>query len=95
MWRLGDDEEIVGVGPGTSAATPTGTRFRFRSDSDEPLSVIGATMSPWRAKASLRRRRAVTGDGVAHPGGQGAPAGGGAPSDAAALFRRRPRRLGH
>lgn len=48
MWRrLGCDEEIVGIGPGTSLATPIGTRFQFRSDSDEPLSVIGATMSPW------------------------------------------------
>jgi mannose-6-phosphate isomerase-like protein (cupin superfamily) len=48
MWRkLGDQEEVVAVGPGTSISIPTGTHFQFRCDGIEPLIAIGATMPPW------------------------------------------------
>jgi mannose-6-phosphate isomerase-like protein (cupin superfamily) len=48
MWRkLGDDEEIIGLGPGVSLTIPTGTYFQFRCDGTEPLNAIGATMPPW------------------------------------------------
>jgi mannose-6-phosphate isomerase-like protein (cupin superfamily) len=48
MWRkLGENEEIVEVGPGISISIPTGTHFQFRCDGDEALVAIGATMPPW------------------------------------------------
>jgi mannose-6-phosphate isomerase-like protein (cupin superfamily) len=48
MWRkLGEQEEIVELGPGISLTIPTGTHFQFRCDGDERLDVIGATMPPW------------------------------------------------
>ncbi len=48
MWRkLGQEEEIVELGPGLSLTIPTGTHFQFRCDGAEPLNVIGATMPPW------------------------------------------------
>jgi mannose-6-phosphate isomerase-like protein (cupin superfamily) len=48
MWRkLGDDEEIIELGPGVSLTIPTGTYFQFRCDGPEPLDAIGATMPPW------------------------------------------------
>jgi mannose-6-phosphate isomerase-like protein (cupin superfamily) len=48
MWRkLGEQEEIVELGPGTSLTIPTGTHFQFRCDGHEPLNAIGATMPPW------------------------------------------------
>jgi mannose-6-phosphate isomerase-like protein (cupin superfamily) len=48
LWRkLGQDEEIVELGPGLSLSIPTGTHFQFRCDGDQRLDVIGATMPPW------------------------------------------------
>jgi mannose-6-phosphate isomerase-like protein (cupin superfamily) len=48
MWRrLGNQEEIVDVGPGVSITVPTGTHFQFRCDGFEPLIAVGATMPPW------------------------------------------------
>ena len=48
MWRkLGEQEEVVELGPGTSLTIPTGTHFQFRCEGPEPLTVIGATMPPW------------------------------------------------
>jgi mannose-6-phosphate isomerase-like protein (cupin superfamily) len=48
MWRkLGEQEEIVELGPGVSLTIPTGTHFQFRCDGQEPLNAIGATMPPW------------------------------------------------
>ena len=48
MWRkLGEQEEIVELGPGISLTIPVGTHFKFRCDGDERLDVIGATMPPW------------------------------------------------
>jgi mannose-6-phosphate isomerase-like protein (cupin superfamily) len=48
MWRrLGEQDEIVEIGPGTSLSLPTGTHFQFRSDGIEALTVLGATMPPW------------------------------------------------
>jgi mannose-6-phosphate isomerase-like protein (cupin superfamily) len=48
MWRkLGENEEIVEVGPGISISIPTGTHFQYRCDGDEALVAIGATMPPW------------------------------------------------
>jgi len=48
MWRqLGEQEEIVAVGPGVCITIPVGTRFQFRSLGDEPLVAIGVTMPPW------------------------------------------------
>jgi mannose-6-phosphate isomerase-like protein (cupin superfamily) len=48
MWRkLGQQEEIVELGPGVSLTIPTGTHFQFRCDGCQPLIVIGATMPPW------------------------------------------------
>ena len=48
MWRkLGQQEEVVELGPGVSLTIPTGTHFQFRCDGSEPLVVIGATMPPW------------------------------------------------
>jgi mannose-6-phosphate isomerase-like protein (cupin superfamily) len=48
MWRkLGQQEEIVELGPGVSVNIPTGTHFQFRCDGLEPLTVLGATMPPW------------------------------------------------
>jgi mannose-6-phosphate isomerase-like protein (cupin superfamily) len=48
MWRkLGEDEEIIELGPGVSLTIPTGTYFQFRCDGPEPLDAIGATMPPW------------------------------------------------
>src|SRR6266478_8465012 len=38
MWRkLGEDEEVVRVGPGMSITIPTGTHFQFRCDGLDPL----------------------------------------------------------
>jgi mannose-6-phosphate isomerase-like protein (cupin superfamily) len=48
MWRLlGDNDEIIDVGPGISITIPTGTYFQFRCDGLEPLTAIGTTMPPW------------------------------------------------
>ena len=48
MWRkLGEQEEIEGLGPGVSLTIPTGTHFQFRCDGPEPLNAVGATMPPW------------------------------------------------
>ncbi|MHB1319833.1 MAG: cupin domain-containing protein [Anaerolineae bacterium] len=48
MWRrLGEQEDIVTVGPGICITIPVGTRFQFRSLSNEPLVVVGVTMPPW------------------------------------------------
>lgn len=48
MWRrLGDDEEIVAVGPGVALSLPVGTAFQFRSDGPGPLVAVGVTMPPW------------------------------------------------
>lgn len=48
MWRqLGDQEEVVVVGPGTSVSIPVGARFQFRCDSEEQLVAVGVTMPPW------------------------------------------------
>jgi mannose-6-phosphate isomerase-like protein (cupin superfamily) len=48
FWRrLGDDEEIVDVGPGVSIDIPTGTHFQYRCDGTEPLIAVAATMPPW------------------------------------------------
>jgi mannose-6-phosphate isomerase-like protein (cupin superfamily) len=48
MWRrLGQQREIVELGPGVSLSIPTGTHFQFRCDGSEPLVAIGATMPPW------------------------------------------------
>lgn len=48
MWRkLGEQEEIVELGPGVSLTIPAGTHFQFRCGSHEPLTAIGATMPPW------------------------------------------------
>jgi mannose-6-phosphate isomerase-like protein (cupin superfamily) len=48
MWRrLGDDEEVVEVGPDICITIPVGTRFQLRSLGDGPLAAIGATIPPW------------------------------------------------
>lgn len=48
MWRkLGEQEEVVEVGPGVSVSIPTGTHFQFRCDGFEPLTAIAAVMPPW------------------------------------------------
>ena len=48
MWRrLGDQEEVVAVGPGVCITIPAGTRFQFRALGDEPLAAVGVTMPPW------------------------------------------------
>ena len=48
MWRLlGDNDEIIDVGPGISITIPTGTYFQFRCDGIKPLTAIGTTMPPW------------------------------------------------
>jgi mannose-6-phosphate isomerase-like protein (cupin superfamily) len=48
MWRrLGDEEEIVALGPGTSVSLPLGTQFQFRCDGREALVAVGVTMPPW------------------------------------------------
>lgn len=48
MWRkLGDEEEIVELGPGVSLTIPTGTHFQFRCNGPQPFTAIGATMPPW------------------------------------------------
>jgi len=48
MWRkLGQQEEIIELGPGVSVSIPTGTHFQFRCDGLEPLAIVGATMPPW------------------------------------------------
>jgi mannose-6-phosphate isomerase-like protein (cupin superfamily) len=48
IWRkLGQQEEVVELGPGLSLTIPTGTHFQFRCDGAEPLKAIGATMPPW------------------------------------------------
>ncbi len=48
MWRqLGEQEEIVAVGPGVCITIPVGTRFQFRALGDEALVAIGITMPPW------------------------------------------------
>jgi mannose-6-phosphate isomerase-like protein (cupin superfamily) len=48
MWRkLGQEEEIVELGPGLSLTIATGTHFQFRCDGPEPLNAVGATMPPW------------------------------------------------
>lgn len=49
MWRRHDNrEEIVALRPGVCVTIPVGTDFQFRSFGDDPLSVIGTTMPPWR-----------------------------------------------
>jgi mannose-6-phosphate isomerase-like protein (cupin superfamily) len=48
MWRkLGEQEEIVELGPGVSLSIPVGTHFQFRCEGLEPLTILGATMPPW------------------------------------------------
>jgi len=48
MWRkLGDNEEVVAVGPGVAVSLPRGTHFQFRSFGPEPLAAVGVTMPPW------------------------------------------------
>jgi mannose-6-phosphate isomerase-like protein (cupin superfamily) len=48
MWRrLGQEDEIVEVGPGVSLAIPLGARFQLRNDSDQPLAAVAVTMPPW------------------------------------------------
>jgi mannose-6-phosphate isomerase-like protein (cupin superfamily) len=48
IWRkLGQQEEIVEIGPGASVSIPVGTHFQFRCDGAEPLSILDATMPPW------------------------------------------------
>ncbi len=48
MWRkLGEQEEIVELGPGVSLSLPVGTHFQFRCGGLEPLTILGATMPPW------------------------------------------------
>lgn len=48
MWRkLGEQKEIVELGPGVSITLPIGTSFQFRCDGSEPLTALGATMPPW------------------------------------------------
>lgn len=48
MWRrLGEDEEIVDVGPGTCVTIPLGTEFQFRSFGPGSLTAVGVTMPPW------------------------------------------------
>jgi mannose-6-phosphate isomerase-like protein (cupin superfamily) len=48
MWRrLGELEEVTGIGAGTSITIPTGTHFQFRCDGGEPLEAVAVTMPPW------------------------------------------------
>lgn len=48
MWRsLGDEEDVVEVGPGVCVTLPVGTRFQFRALGDRPLQAVGVTMPPW------------------------------------------------
>ena len=48
MWRkLGEDEEVVAVGPGVAVSLPCGTHFQFRSLGAQPLAAVGVTMPPW------------------------------------------------
>ena len=48
MWRrLGQQREIVELGPGVSLSIPTGTHFQFRCDGPEVLAILGVTMPPW------------------------------------------------
>ena len=48
MWRkLGEDEEVVAVGPGVAVSLPQGTHFQFRSFGPEPLAAVGVTLPPW------------------------------------------------
>ncbi|MGH7030793.1 MAG: cupin domain-containing protein [Stellaceae bacterium] len=48
MWRkLGEQEEIVELGPGVSLSIPIGTHFQFRCQGPRPLVVLGVTMPPW------------------------------------------------
>lgn len=56
MWRkLGEQEEIVELGPGVSITIPTGTHFQFRCEGLEPLTAIGATMPPWPGEGEAFR----------------------------------------
>ena len=51
MWRkLGDQEEVVQIGPGVCITIPAGTHFQFRSFGYEPLAALGVTMPPWPGK---------------------------------------------
>ena len=54
MWRrLGQQEEIVDIGPGVSITIPTGTHFQFRCDGLEPLTAIAAVMPPWPGEGEV------------------------------------------
>ena len=48
LWRkLGDQEEVLPVGPGVCITIPLGTHFQLRSFGPEPLAALGVTMPPW------------------------------------------------
>ena len=48
MWRkLGDQEEILPVGPMLCVTIPVGTHFQFRAAASGPLSAVGVTMPKW------------------------------------------------
>lgn len=48
VWRkLGDDEQVVAVGPGSALSIPVGTHFQFRTVGAEPFCFVMCTMPPW------------------------------------------------
>lgn len=48
VWRrLGDQEEVVDVGPGLALSIPLGVEFQFRALGDEPLTFVITTIPPW------------------------------------------------
>lgn len=60
MWRkLGNQEEVIPVGPGVCITIPLGTYFQFRCLGDEPLSAIGVTMPPWPGEGEAYEVRGI------------------------------------
>ncbi len=48
VWRkLGDDEQVVRVGPGSALTIPVGAHFQFRTIGTEPFCFVMCTMPPW------------------------------------------------
>ena len=48
MWRkLGDQEEVLAVGPMLCVTIPVGTHFQFRAAASGSLSAVGVTMPKW------------------------------------------------